>query len=112
MTRLWIEENKLTPADLTIMQKRADKIQVPTDIGRLPSKIDTGEGFSSFSADQWKTFILIYVTTITWDLLKEADQKILMNFVCACNILVCRLVSKNDLIEAHQHLIEMVKEIE
>ncbi|CAI2186088.1 1690_t:CDS:2, partial [Funneliformis geosporum] len=55
---------------------------MPMDIGRLPRRIDTGEGFSSFSADQWKT------------------------------ILVCRLVSKNDLVEAHQRLIEMGKEIE
>ena len=112
MTRLWIEEHKLTPADLTIMQKRANKIQVPIDIGRLPSIIDTGKGFSSFSADQWKSFILIYATTITWDLLDEANQKILANFVRACNILVCRIVSKKDLIEAHQRLVEMVKEIE
>ncbi|CAI2195524.1 15763_t:CDS:2, partial [Funneliformis geosporum] len=112
VTRLWIEENKLITADLTVMQKRVDKIQVPTDIGRLSRRINIGEGFSSFSADQWKTFILIYATTTTWDLLEEADQKILANFIRACSILVCRLVSKNDLIEAHQRLIVMVKEIE
>ncbi|PKC00944.1 hypothetical protein RhiirA5_247771, partial [Rhizophagus irregularis] len=33
-------------------------------------------------------------------------------FVRACNILVCTIVSKNSLIEAHQRLLEMVKEIE
>ena len=59
------------------MQERANKIKVPSDIGRIPNKIATGNGFSGFIADQWKTFILIYATTITWDLLKDEDRKIL-----------------------------------
>ena len=57
------------------MQKWANKIKVPSDIGRIPNKIATGDGFSGFTADQWKTFILIYATTITWDLLKDEDRK-------------------------------------
>ncbi len=71
-----------------------------------------GEGFSGFTADQWKSFTMIYVTSITWDLLKETDQKILANFVRACNILVCKIVSISGLKKAHQRLIKMVKEIE
>ena len=59
------------------MQERANKIKVPLDIGRIPNKIATGDGFSGFTANQWKTFILIYATTITWDLLKNDDKKIL-----------------------------------
>jgi hypothetical protein len=35
-------------------------IQIPADLGRIPNKIATGEGFSGFTADQWKTFVLIY----------------------------------------------------
>lgn len=73
VTRLWIEEGKLTLQDLTLMQKRADKIQVSADVGRTPKKISIGEGFSGYSADQWKTFMMIYATTITWDLLEEPD---------------------------------------
>ena len=37
---------------------------------------------------------------------------ILANFVCACNILVCRSVSKDGLEEAHDRLLTMVKLIE
>ncbi|PKC08110.1 hypothetical protein RhiirA5_250218, partial [Rhizophagus irregularis] len=102
----------LTLQDLTLMQKKADKIQVLADVGRTPKKISTGEGFSGYSADQWKTFMMIYATTITWDLLEEPDRKILANFVRACNILVCRIVSIDGLKEAHQRLVELVKEIE
>lgn len=62
---LWIEEGRLTQKDLKIMQNRAKLIKVPADIGRIPYRIDTGEGFSGFTADQWKNFILVYATTIT-----------------------------------------------
>ncbi|EXX65901.1 hypothetical protein RirG_128870 [Rhizophagus irregularis DAOM 197198w] len=94
------------------MQKRANAIKVPADIGRIPYKIATGEGFSRFTADQWKTFILIYATSITWDLLQESDKLILANFVRACNILVCRSITTNGLEEAHKNLLEVAKLIE
>ena len=89
VTRLWIEEGRLTSDHLEIMQERANKIKVPTDISRIPNKITMGEGFSGFTADQWKTFMLVYATTVTWDLLSKDDKEILSYFVRACNILVC-----------------------
>jgi hypothetical protein len=36
------------------MEKRAEAIKLPADMGRIPNKISTGEGFSGFTADQWK----------------------------------------------------------
>ena len=56
------------------MEDQAKKMQVPVDIGRIPYKIATEEGFSRFMADQWKTFILVYATSVTWDLLRENDR--------------------------------------
>src|SRR5205085_12531213 len=109
VTRLWIEENRLTMKHLEIMQEQANKIKVPSNISRIPNKIATGDGFSGFTADQWKTFILIYTTTITWDLLKDDDRKILSYFVRTCNILVCCIIFKN---EAYQCLLSMVKLVE
>ena len=50
--QLWIEENRLTTKYLEIIQERANKIKVPSDIGRIPNKIATGDGFSEFTADQ------------------------------------------------------------
>jgi hypothetical protein len=106
VTRLWIEENRLTTKHLEIMQERANKIKVPSDIGRIPNKIAMSEGFSGFTADQWKTFILVYAT---WDFLKDDDRKILSYLVRACNILVCHIISKSGLNEAHNCLLSMVK---
>ena len=112
VTRLWIEEGRLTSDHLEIMQERANKIKVPTDIGRIPNKITMGEGFSGFTADQWKTFMLVYATTVTWDLLSKDDKEILSYFVRVCNILVCRIISKSGLEEAHQCLLSMVELVE
>src|ERR1043166_8220701 len=50
VTRLWIEENQLTTKHLEIMQEQANKIKVPSNIGRIPNKIATGDGFSGFTA--------------------------------------------------------------
>ncbi|GBC49454.2 hypothetical protein GLOIN_2v1776801 [Rhizophagus irregularis DAOM 181602=DAOM 197198] len=62
--RLWIDRGKISKDDLKIMEKRAETIKLPADMGRIPNKILTGEGFSGFTADQWKTFILVYSTPI------------------------------------------------
>src|SRR5260363_369415 len=95
--RLWIEGGKLSPDDLKLMDKRAKKLQPPSDIGRIPYKIATEEEFSGYTADQWRTFIMIYATTITWDLLAESDRHILANFVRVCSLLVCRILDKESL---------------
>jgi len=50
--RLWIEGGKLSPDSLKLLDKRANNLQPPSDIGRIPYKIGTGEGFSGYTADQ------------------------------------------------------------
>src|SRR5437868_2326425 len=62
-------------------------------MGRIPYKISTGDGFSSFTADQWKSFILIYAIPLMWDLLVTSDRNILANFVKACSLLTCRIIN-------------------
>ena len=79
---------------------------------QVPNKIATGEGFSGFTANQWKTFILIYAIPLMWDLLAEPDRKILGNFVRACSLLVCRIIDYNTLNEAHERLLKVVRLIE
>ncbi|GET65986.1 hypothetical protein RIR_jg20389.t1 [Rhizophagus irregularis DAOM 181602=DAOM 197198] len=58
------------------------------DLGHIPNKIATGEGFSGFTADQLKTFVLIYAIPLMWDLLAEPDRQILGNFVRAFATLI------------------------
>ena len=89
-----------------------DNIKLPPDIGRIPSKITIREGFSKLTADQWKTFIMLYATTVLWDMLDNDDRKILGYFVRACNLLVARFVNDKDLNKAQKWLWNMTKIIE
>jgi hypothetical protein len=109
---IFIKENKLNSEQLRAAQRRMDSVQLPSDIGRIPPKIAIGEGFSKLTADQWKTFIMIYATTILWDMLDDNDRKILGHFVRACNLLVARFVTEDDLQEAQERLRDMSINIE
>ena len=87
-------------------------INLPTDLSQIPNKILTGEGFSDFTADQWKTFILVYATSLLWDLLDLPDREILVNFVRACLLLVCRIIDNSILTEAHARLLQVARLVE
>lgn len=110
--RIWVDENILTQNALQSIQKKMNEFQVPADLGRIPGKIHCGEGFSNFTADQWRNFFLIYATVVLWEYLPDKDRKILTYFVRVCTILVRRIVEVNDMEEAHEKLIEIIKLIE
>lgn len=50
--RIWIDKGKITKSDLEIMEIHAKMIKPPADLGRIPCKISTGEGFSGFTTNQ------------------------------------------------------------
>jgi len=110
--RIWIDEGILTEKDLQSIQKKMNEFEIPSDLGRIPSKIHCGEGFSNFTADQWRNFFLIYATVVLWDHLPAKDRKILTYFVRVCTILVKRIVEVGDMKEAHEELIKIIKLIE
>ncbi len=65
-----------------------DEFQMSADLNRIPEKVDIGEYFSNFTADQWQIFFSIYATVSLWEYLPTIDQKILIYFVKICSILV------------------------
>jgi hypothetical protein len=109
---IFINQGKLSMEQLRVAQKRMDYVELPSDIGRIPPKIAIGEGFSKLTADQWKTFIMIYSTNILWDMLDNNDRKILGHFVRACNLLVTRIITEDDLKEVQERLKDMAHLIE
>src|SRR6185312_14571710 len=100
--KLWIGESILDDTKLKIMQKKADTIKIPSDLGRRPARIATGDGFSNFTANMWKTFIMIFAIPITWDFLDEVDKKILTS----------QELQKRELSEAFTKLVNINKLIE
>ncbi|GET53241.1 hypothetical protein GLOIN_2v1486519 [Rhizophagus irregularis DAOM 181602=DAOM 197198] len=110
---IFVNQKKLTMEQLRVAQNRMDNIDLPSDIGRIPPKIAIGnDGFSNLTADQWKTFIMIYSTSILWDMLDDNDRKILGHFVRACNLLVARFITDDDLKEAQERIKDMAYLIE
>jgi hypothetical protein len=110
--RIWIEEGILTNNALDEIQSMMEEFQVPSDVGRIPRKVNIGEGFSNFTADQWRNFFTIYATIVLWKYLSDTDRQILTNFVKICQILVCRIIRRDSLNEAHERLIKVIKLIE
>jgi hypothetical protein len=110
--RIWIDQGILTTNILEEVQSKMNQFSIPADIGRIPGKIYCGEGFSNFTADQWKIFFTIYATVLLWEHLESEDRKILTYFVRVCQLFVSRIIEVDAMREAHQKLIEIVKLIE
>ena len=110
--RVWMEEGILTPQVLKMVQKKMDEFKVPSDLSRIPGKVNCGDGFSNFTADQWRIFFTVYATVSLWEHLPEKDRKILNHFVRICSILVSRIVEVDFMREAYRKLISIVKLIE
>jgi len=55
---------------------------------------------------------MIFAIPTMWDMLQEYDRKILENFIRACNLLVCRIITTKSLQEAHDCLLNVVLTIE
>ena len=89
-----------------------DEFQVLANLDWIPGKVDIGEYFSNFTADQWWIFFSIYATVSLWEHLPIIDQKILTYFVRICLILVNRIVEFTLVQEAHQRLIGLIELIE
>jgi len=48
-----------------LIQERVNSVVVPPGIGRNPHKIKSG--FASFTADQWKNWVVYYSTIALFD---------------------------------------------
>src|SRR3989442_13687303 len=110
--KIWVDEGVLTSDNLKNIQRKMNQIQVPADLGRIPRKIDRGDGFINFTADQWRTFFTIYATTSLWKYLSAIDRTILTHFVRVCSVLVGRILTFDLIEEAAERLIKIIKLIE
>jgi hypothetical protein len=110
--RIWVDEGILNQRSLIKIQKKMDEFQVPSDLGRIPGKIHCREGFSNFTADQWRIFFSIYATASLWRHLSEHDRKILLHFVRICRIFVSQILETDAVRESQWRLTELIKLIE
>ena len=110
MTKHYFNSGLLSKSDLSKIQVKSNAIRVPANVGRLPREI--ASGFTSFTADQWKNWTLVYSPLVLKDILPSEDFNIWLLFVKLVFILSRKNLRKGDLITADSFLMKFLKEVE
>jgi len=110
LQNIWIERNIITNRQFNEIQDCVDKIIVPTGIGRIPYKINSG--FSCFTADQWKNWTLYYSLLVLHDILDSEHLECWRHFVLACRILCHKILTTRELQLADALIMQFCKRTE
>ena len=82
MFKHWVSESYLTKQDLKTLESRIENVEIPVEIGRLPTAISSNHG--SYTAEQWKNWTVIYSLYALKRVLNEEHLKCRQTFVLAC----------------------------
>ena len=108
--RTWKDLGILTDTNFSVIQARVDSMNPPPKIGRIPRKI--ASGFSAFTADEWKHWILIYSLYSLRDLVPIEDYQCWCILVDACAILCQLVITETEVNNAHALIIGYCKKFE
>ena len=114
LTKLWINSEPaiITNHDLTIIQEFVDEMHAPADVGRIPRKIDTGSGFSGFTADQFKSWVMYYSIPSLFKILNSEHLECWRHYVLACRLLCQRSISLSQISLADALIVQFCKRFE
>ena len=104
MLTLWKSSGIIDDSHFKDIQDKVDTFVTPTDIGRIPGKI--ASGFSSFTAEQWRNWTLIYSLCSLKDILPYRHYDCWLLFVKSTSLLYRRSITLQELDEADTLLIE------
>ena len=90
-----------------MMQEKVDRCESPSSMGRIPHKI--ASSFSSFTADQWKTWTMVFSMYALHGVLEQEHLECWYLFVQACNIIVSPMLNINDAMEGHKFTIAVLQ---
>ena len=85
LTTIWKDNGVLPGSEFNAIQESVDKFVTPADIGRIPHKI--ASNFSSFTADQWKNWTLIYSIIILKPIISSRNYECWCMFADACRLI-------------------------
>lgn len=91
LKNILIAMDYISKADLEKIQERVNAFIVPSGIGRIPMKIESG--FSKFTADQWKNWSIYFSIITLRDMLPGDVLECWRHFVLACRVLCTRKIS-------------------
>ena len=106
----WKELNILNEADFQTLQAKVDALVPPPKIGRIPHKI--ASGFYSFTADEWKNWVLVYSLYSLVDVLPTHDYQCWCLFVDACRLLCQLVITEQEILAAHGLITKFCKKFE
>ena len=108
--KILIQNGILSEAHLNTIQKRINAMSVPSDIGRIPHKIESA--FYSFTADQYKNWVLHYSVICLHGLLSSDHLECWRHFVLACRYLCQPSLRYDDVTIADALLLQFCRRTE
>ncbi|KAK2552183.1 hypothetical protein P5673_026696 [Acropora cervicornis] len=82
-------------------------VKVPASTGRMPKKIMNSYG--GFTADQWKSFTVLFSIYALWNILPKSDLELWWDFLMACSFLSSPVLTEAKAMLAHSHLLKFCK---
>ena len=70
----------------------------------MPRKIQNSYG--GFTADQWKSFTLLFSIYALWDILPRSDLELWCDFVLGCSCLCSPVITETNAMIAHSYLLK------
>lgn len=107
---IWSNSGILTLEKFQVIQSRIDSCIVPSDIGRIPHKILSG--FSSFTADQFKNWIIYFFLVCLRDILDKNNLECWRHFVLGCRLLCTRSITHEKAKLADAFLLQFCRRIQ
>ena len=93
MHNIWIAKGILSDDDINTIHQRLQNVQIPVDIGRLPSKVNSG---ATFTAEQWMNWTVYFLIYCLYKLLTD-EMECWRHFVLACRRLCKLSITQDDI---------------
>ena len=90
----WIESGSLTDDVLAKIDKRMERIKIPSDLGRIPNGIS--KNWKSFKADEWKHWTVIYSYYYLREVISCEESTFWCMFANACKILCKQCITSEE----------------
>lgn len=103
---VWIENDILNKE--AKLEENLKKFTVPSDVGRLPSRISSCHG--TFTASQWKNWVTLYSPILLKDLLPTENYRCWLLYVRSCCILTSYCIRQSNLTTADLLLLQFCRD--
>ena len=84
-----------------------DRFVTPADVGRIARKFSSG--FSSFTADQWKNWTLIFSQVALKTIIPGDHYRCWHAFVMACHLMCSRAISNTGVSEMDRYMMSFCR---